>query len=632
MLKKLTMEDLYEYGFLKTNFSEFDLTDMSNPAVQRLKEEVRNLIYNEKGLLYLKIPGLDLSDIPEEAFQDVIIEESDLKDCKARFNPQLLALEEVNGIHMERRLVGVNLEGNDLSGMDLKDINIKSANFTNTGAVINLAETGTCFLEETILSGCEIIGKPNNIFYGENTFPDEYKKENPEYFIGENSPEELKYAFYGADVWDDEIQDNVIIKYKSFLQDKNLIRFEKYSPIIRIINTIGWEKAEEIVHQYDDINKALTDIDLLRSLMEDDTHQFESTEPENIDEQEKNVFFSQLPKEKQGELIKLARHYKPSYKPRMGIHPKITFGKEIEFNGFDYSIMRKTLLENPVKFGFYEWKCMDDATVDGEVVSPPLYDSPMAWEQYQNVCNKIKGLGGFTDSKCGGHIHFGASALENSPQKWLQLFKIWSTFEDVIFRLSGGELEKIRGESYAQPVSLYLKQFVNGEWDINSEDDIKVLAQVYGQYADKTAHYQSLNLENILDGYGKQNYDKYTIEMRCFNGTLDPVQGQTNVLIGAGILGAAIDIVDDLENNRERAELLDKYYQESISQDYQYKEEGNIDKMLAFVDIVCTNKDDKLRLLNLWGRTKEVNLENQYNESDTKIKRRMEELSITGGR
>ena len=617
MLKRLTIDVLYnEYRYINRDFSEFDLTDSSNPAVQKLKEEIKRLIYKEKRLSYIKIPGLDLSDIPVEAFQDVIIESADLKNCKIRFNPQLLPPQDMYGCYEERRLVEVNLEGNDLSGMNFTEINIESTNLTDTGAVIELLSLANYFLLETKLAGCNIIGKPNNIFYSESTFSDEYKKQHPEYFLDENAPDELKEAFYGSSAWNYEIVNNIFSDYKYFLQGKNLKRFENGSPIVKVLNTVGWENTQAIISQYDDIQKALVDIDLLRRLMEDDERQFGDRELTTDNEYTKNLFVSQLPKEKQAELLSLARQYKPSYKSKIDIHPEITFGKEIEFVGPAFANVTKSLLEDPAKFGFSDWKCTVDGSVDGEVKSPPLYDSPVAWEQYRDVCQKIKESGGTIDSNCGGHIHFGASVLKNSPQKWLTLFKVWSTFEDVIFRLSGGEAGQIRGMSCAEPVSLYLNEFINGECEINSEDDIVKVAEAYGKYSNSGAHDQSLNLENVAD----RNEGKYTIEMRCFNGTLNPIQGQTNVLIGAGIVGAAIDIVDNPDSNKEKAELLEKHYQESIQQKNNFNEGQSMDKILAFADITCTNTEQKLRLLNLWDRTRDINLEQEYAKAAAKIK------------
>ena len=630
MLKGLTINDLYnEYRYINTDFSEFDLTDSLNPSVQILKDEIKRLIYKEKRLNNMKIPGLDLSDIPEEAFQDVKIEQTDLKDCNIRFNPQLLRLEDMYGIYEEIRLVDVNLEGNDLSGMDFTGINIESTNLTNTGAVIELLSLASFFLQETKLVGCEIIGEPNNIFYSESTFSDEYKKQHQEYFLDENAPDELKKAFYSSSAWDDEIVQSIFSKYKNFLQGKNLKRFEGHLPIVKVLNTVGWEKAQEIVSQYDDVQKALVDIDLLRQLMEEDERQFGDRELTTDSEYTKCLFVSQLPKEKQEELLSLVRQYKPSYKSKIGIHPEITFGKEIEFVGPAFSGVHKSLLEDPAKFGFGDWICTIDGSVDGEVKSPPLYDSPAAWEQYEDVCQRIKETGGTIDSSCGGHIHFGASVLKNSPQKWLTLFKVWSTFEDVIFRLSGGESGKIRGTSCAEPVSLYINELLNGEYEINSGEDIVRVAEAYGQYSKSGAHDQSLNLENIAE----RNDGKYTIEMRCFNGTLNPIQGQTNVLIGAGIIGAAIDIVDNPDSNKEKTEILEKYYQESLQQENYPHEEQSMDKMLAFADIVCTNTEQKLRLLNLWDRTRDINLEQEYAEASTKINlKKIKEPTILMGR
>ncbi|MCA2225619.1 amidoligase family protein [Nonomuraea aurantiaca] len=78
--------------------------------------------------------------------------------------------------------------------------------------------------------------------------------------------------------------------------------------------------------------------------------------------------------------------------------------------------------------GYYEgdngWRLEQDVSVAGELVSPPLYDTPRTWESIQLVCEIIKSHGGVATPSTGGHIHVDTSAFDHIPAFYQRLLSL----------------------------------------------------------------------------------------------------------------------------------------------------------------------------------------------------------------
>lgn len=376
-----------------------------------------------------------------------------------------------------------------------------------------------------------------------------------------------------------------------------------------------------------------------------------------------NVLFSKLREKDYKKAIYFTRHHKPSYKQTMNIPPEYTFGLEIEFSDADLDKVQ----EEMANAGIENWQVKLDDTVTervtvsqypdtqqkmmdelldkyyqgefeehsdvydtsmpnpyydeekaygGEVTSPILVDKPESWAQLEKVCKIIENCGGKITDDCGGHIHVGMAVLDHSPKRWQRLFQIWQCFEDVVLRLSGGQDGSIRSgfSEYAKPISSMMSDFTNQEIIIDSPEDIKKLAIDFSKMGleDKSVDMKdvstSINITHLSFPFNEKN----TVEFRSFNGTLDPVTWQSDVLVACGIVRAAADLSIENETTKHRIELLEKNLKRVQNNEYHFEPEGNTKKFLDFLDIVFTDHKDKIRVFSQWSNTKEVDLSNYY--------------------
>ena len=188
--------------------------------------------------------------------------------------------------------------------------------------------------------------------------------------------------------------------------------------------------------------------------------------------------------------------------------------------------------------------------VGGEVVSPPLRDTPETWRQVATVLDVLQACGAQVNQHCGLHVHVGVDALSPSA-RWVSsqpspagtdqpnqmdrgLVPALSRlamlagvcFEDLIFRLASAQGGRHRGQAFfyrhCRPLERPLRA---------SYESVAALAEALGK--EGAARRAALNLTNVGDP------EKDTVEFRQSNGTLDGriVQGFCRLCIA--LVGAA---------------------------------------------------------------------------------------------
>src|SRR5450759_3538135 len=101
--------------------------------------------------------------------------------------------------------------------------------------------------------------------------------------------------------------------------------------------------------------------------------------------------------------------------------PNQTFGVEIEFDGADANEVARAfhaagLASTPNLQGYHshrepgKWVVERDTTVNGEVVSPVLRDTPETWAQLERACAILRENGATVTTRTGGHVHVGADS------------------------------------------------------------------------------------------------------------------------------------------------------------------------------------------------------------------------------
>jgi hypothetical protein len=260
---------------------------------------------------------------------------------------------------------------------------------------------------------------------------------------------------------------------------------------------------------------------------------------------------------------------------RVGETSRWTFGLEFEFAVADASWVAAELhalglvpSPEPVPYhserqpGF--WSVEHDRTVTsvftsdtggapvivgGEVVSPPLRDTPEAWRQVASVLEVLQRCGAEINRSCGLHVHIGADALRDAsvapapesdpslraahePARALlpalsRLAVLASVcFEDLVFRMASAEGGKHRGQAFFYRHSRPLERTLRPSYES--------LSELTGDLGlEGAARRAALNLTNVGDPR------KDTVEFRQSNGTLDGRVVQAFVRLCAALVGAA---------------------------------------------------------------------------------------------
>ncbi|WP_297872221.1 amidoligase family protein [uncultured Oscillibacter sp.] len=201
-----------------------------------------------------------------------------------------------------------------------------------------------------------------------------------------------------------------------------------------------------------------------------------------------------------------------------------------------------------------KWKLMSDASIhpecqgeDGylrldkdsaegypykvEMVTPKLtYDE---LPRLQECMRRVKAIGAKVNGSCGLHVHVDAS--NHNRQSLKNLIGIMYSKEDILFKaLQVNEARAARWCKKVREPMLKKARLLSAD----ETQDLTLLEKVwYEGEVDKTDHYNwtryyALNLHSV--------FYRGTVEWRCFNSTLDPVQAAAYVNLCLAISAQAI--------------------------------------------------------------------------------------------
>ncbi len=284
------------------------------------------------------------------------------------------------------------------------------------------------------------------------------------------------------------------------------------------------------------------------------------------------------------DLIVLLNGYYIPLRSTLGFSSDITFGLELEIENTDINEIAIMIDES---FG-EKWDTTGDSTLyDGaEIISPILKDSIQTWQDLDEVCDIVRPLASI-DNHSGGHIHIGTQLLGGKKQGWLNFIKLWSVYENIIFRFTYGNFLNAR-----KTVNEYARAIAMKFWDVyqksvSSEVDLPLMIASLSR-----KRYQAVNFCNInRDSVGSFKQDN-TIEFRCPNGSLDPVIWQNNVNLFVKLLKYArsSNFDDDLIEKRHR--IFDNRYVEFV-----WYNEIFLEQALELCDMIFDNNLDKVYFL-----------------------------------
>ena len=237
------------------------------------------------------------------------------------------------------------------------------------------------------------------------------------------------------------------------------------------------------------------------------------------------------------------------------------------------------------------WILKHDASLKfgGEINSPILTDNISSWIQLDEICLIVDRYAKIS-TMAGGHIHFGTQILGDDINNWLNFLKLWSAYENIIFRFCYGNFLDARKSInfYAKPVALLFKDKF---YDIKT-DNINDIPKCF------SSRYQAVNFKKIEDTKFKENN---TIEFRCPNASLQSVVWQNNINFLAKL------ILYCQSNNYDEEKIL--YYFKKVTEltcNLSYYREIFLEQSLELCDMIFDNNLDKLYFLKQYIKSFEI--------------------------
>ena len=298
------------------------------------------------------------------------------------------------------------------------------------------------------------------------------------------------------------------------------------------------------------------------------------------------------------DLIVLIDDLYIQYRNKLGIDENITFGFELEFENASKDRIENKLIE---LFPNREYRTKHDGSLNNgaEICTPVLIDRDSDWQNFDKVC-KVVNPHASIGTRSGGHIHVGSQILGDDKEAWLNFIKLWSVYENIIFRFAYGEFLTARPslDDFAEPMTKdfwrdynYLKQMPLES--LNVENII---------YLINHRRYQAVNFGNVRTDRVNQIGDKNTIEFRCPNGSLNPIIWQNNVNLFIKMLLYSKSFTFDNDTVMKRYKIKSDNYSKIALYD-----EIFLDQALEFCDMVFTNNLDKVYFLRQYLKSWEIN-------------------------
>lgn len=292
------------------------------------------------------------------------------------------------------------------------------------------------------------------------------------------------------------------------------------------------------------------------------------------------------------ELIRLLGDYYLDLRINLGFDEKNTFGVEIEFEDLTLNEAKNYIVERINGLGLHDrWNLVSDGSLyhGAEVNSPVLIDSYQTWNDLDDVCDIISDYA-HPDVNSSAHVHVGTQSLGSDREIWIKFLKLWSTYENVIFRFLYGEFLTSRPNilDYAAPMSHKIWKKCEEAIEKNIPLDMLIC-----ELSEK--RYQAINFLNVdlSNSFYLDNFeDGNTVEFRCPNGTLNPIIWQNNVNLILSLIKYAKNEKYDEEKVANRRKL-NKGFLGKIK----YYDEIFLDEALELADMIFDNNLDKVYFL-----------------------------------
>lgn len=301
-------------------------------------------------------------------------------------------------------------------------------------------------------------------------------------------------------------------------------------------------------------------------------------------------------------IMMLLKRYYLELRKKLNIDDKVTFGTEIEFEESYRDLIELAIY---CEFSQSGWIVKDDGSLlnGGEVVSPILRNTEQSWIDLSRICNIVSNNAKVLENTS-AHIHIGMQILGNNTKYWINFAKLWSAYENIIFRFLYGEYLSHRPEieKYAKPIS---KELIKKEAQLKRKED-ELSYYLFKALDPDDDRRKSINFTNI-SATKIYDYDrvvnKNTIEFRSPNGTFNPIIWQNNINL-------LVHLLEYAKSSNFNEELINKRIdyikgKEIPSNLYKYSQ-INIEQAIELADLIFNNNLDKIYFLRQYIKSGEV--------------------------
>lgn len=316
---------------------------------------------------------------------------------------------------------------------------------------------------------------------------------------------------------------------------------------------------------------------------------------------EDNNQISSMNKEDLKELLYYINNYYLELRQNLEIENYITFGLEIELEYTKENIIKEIMKEINIS---KDWIVKDDNSLTSgvEITSPILTDEVKNWCDLQKICNTINKHAKI-GPHCGGHIHIGSQIINSSPEVLIKFIKLWSAYENIIYRFLYGEYLTARPNiiKYAKPISKFVWNNYENICQMQNSAFSIMIKEIYFQ-RNEAINFNNFNL--VTDK------PKNTIEFRNPNGSLNPIiwQNNVNLLVKMFLYANKLSYNDNLISKRQ--ESSEYYYSLDSYNDYNnlldYYNQIYLNEALEFCDMIFENNLDKIYFLRQYLKSFET--------------------------
>lgn len=304
-----------------------------------------------------------------------------------------------------------------------------------------------------------------------------------------------------------------------------------------------------------------------------------------------NEIFTYLSRSDKQFLLQYISKYFLDYRSSLGLDHDDSFGIELEFDDADKGRINRRLNNSGL---IRDWHIKADASLHhgGEIASPILHDNGEIWDAVEKVCTATR-ENAIISNNCGGHVHVGRQALGDDRQAWLNFMRLWSAYENVIFRFGYGEYSTGREGvvKFAKAISskLYVISTYASKYNCSIDEIVRKL---------NSDRFFAVNFTNIKTPENPDAID--TFEFRAPNGTLSETIWQNNVNLFVKMLNVAKSpdfcesvVMNRLEITKQNKLKITEY------------DQLDMDTAIEFADVVFDNNLDKVYFIRQYMKAME---------------------------